>query len=383
MFEKQRNYRGSIVFAAIVSLSLGLPIVVANPAAAPVTGGGTGGCPSMKAIGNFLPSSVVGASFSIDGLGTTATYAFDSFVNENPTNGVPGLIAYCVYPNPAGNPYSATALATGADSSTWVTSFGAIQGFFAFKRHTGDPSNIPLDGTRAITVGTAIWNLGAPTAQTILLHINDAAECQKLYGGTEDTCFVDPGSQPPLCNGAPACKQVVIDEAITTQPLTVPEFTLLHIHYTYVVVNQPTNTFNIIFNAPGPRTKDINSGGIKDYFGCEQIPDPTGAPGAAGTFANYQGTGFTLKLTMPKGTCDQSRFTLTAPGPGAIMLMPGQSITFTIDMVTRINRGGQQEFTSLGVHFLNSGVTVKWIQSDDNLLHSFATASIRVNVVSP
>ncbi len=162
-----------------------------------------------------------------------------------------------------------------------------------------------------------------------------------------------------------------------------PAFTLLHLHYLYVIVNQPTNTFNMIFNPPTPSTQDINTGGGKDYFGYEQIPDPAGQPGAFGTFNPYQTTGMKLDFKQGSGVCNQSRFFLTAPGPGPITLTPGQSITFSIDMITRVNRGGKQEYTSCGPHVLNSGFTVKWIQSDDGMLHSFSTniTPLTVNVV--
>ncbi|MBI3742350.1 MAG: hypothetical protein HY257_11430 [Chloroflexi bacterium] len=369
-----------ILAAALLALGLGTR---ATPALA------AGGCPSIQAIGNFLPSNLVSGAFTISTVtnpNDTTTYVFDSLVNENPSDGVPGLIAYCVYPaNPPGNPNSATAQATGADGSFFQTSFGAIQGFFAFTRNTGNPSNIPLDGTTGITIGTATWTGGAPSAQTILLHINDGAECASLYGGTSSTCFVQPSGSTTtkLCNGNPACKQVIIDEALTTSPLTVPAFTYLHIRYLYVMVNQPTNTVLMTFLPPTPKTQDINSGGAKDYFGCEQIPDPASTPGGGGTFANYQSTGFTLNLTVAKATatCDQSRFIFTAPTP--IVLAPGQSRTFTIDMVTRKNKSNKYEYTSVGPHFLNSGFTVKWFQSDDGLLHSFTTGSITVNAVNP
>lgn len=343
----------------------------------------SGGCPSINAISNFLPSNIVGASFSIDGSGTTARYLFDSLISRSPANGVPGLIEYCVYPSqPPGNPDSAAALAIGADGSSFKTAFGAIQGFFAFKRNTGNPSNIALDGTTGITMGSAIWNAGAPSKQTILLHINDAQECDALYGGNPGTCFVYPSIQESLlCNGNPACKQVVIEEAVTTDPFTVPAYTLLHAKFTYIVVNQPANNFNMAFNLPLPSTKDVNTGGAKDYFGCEWKPDPNGSPATFGTLTNYQGTGLTMNFSSTKGTCDQSRFTLTAPQQ--VILTPGQSRTFTVDMITRVNKGGQQEYTSLGNHFLNSGFTVKWIQSDDNLMHSFVTNPINITAVQP
>lgn len=367
---------------------------------------GAASCPSINAIGNFKTDNDVSASFSLDANHGIATYLFTSTA-ATVTDGVPGLITYCVYPNqPPGNPSSA-AVDTGANGAVgdngqaFTTSFGSIQGFFAFTRADGNPSNIGFDGSTR-TMGTATWpdaagcdpTLGpcgtAPAVQTILLHINDPAACDALYGGNPGTCFVLPGGTPPPpppgCNGNPACKSVVIDEADVNDPLTVPGNTLLHIHYTYVIVNQPTNTFNMIFRPPTPSTKDINTGGGKDYFGCEQKPDPAGTPGAWGDYPNYLGflPGWDFNFKAGSGSgCPQSRFFLTAK-PNTIILTPGQSISFNVDMVTRVNKGGNQEFTSCGLHLLNSGFTVKWFQSNDSLLHSFSThvTPIYVNVVS-
>jgi hypothetical protein len=178
----------------------------------------------------------------------------------------------------------------------------------------------------------------------------------------------------------------VIDEAIDDVSSTVPGNTLLHIHYTYVIVNQATNTFNMIFRPPTLKTLDINSGGGKDYFGCEQTPDSSGTPGAWADYPNYLGflPGWDLNLKAGSGKgCPQSRFFLTAK-PNTITLTPGQSISFNVDMVTRSNKGKNQEYTSCGSHVLNSGFTVKWFQSNDSLLHSFSThlTPITVNVVS-
>lgn len=349
-------------------------------------------CPAINALPNFVASNLVGASYSIVP-GTlipltddVVNYTLNSLVNTfpNAATGIPGVIEYCVYTPTL--PTSAAATAIGADGTSFVASFHTAQGYFEFSRSTGNPSNVLLDGL-IHPMGTANWPQGtAPTQQTILIHINDAAECDALYHTNPGTCFVLPGNTPPpppLCNGNPACKQVVIDEAITTSPLTVPAFTQLHIHYLYVIVNQPSNTFNMIFYAPTPKTQDINSGGGKDYFGCEQIPDPSGQPGAFGLFPNYQGKGWNMNFTQTKGTCNQSRLTFTSPAPGPIVLMPGQSVSWTVDMVTRKNASGKYEYTSTGSKFLNSGFTVKWFQSNDNLLHSFATAPITVNAVSP
>lgn len=332
---------------------------------------------------------------------TTFTYFFTGLDPSTPSvNGVPGLITYCVYPDLGNLPTSVVVdpTALGANGDQFDAAIAA-KGSFSFTRDDGNPSNIAFDGL-LYTMGTATWNGTAcftdpitfvttcstthPASQTILLHINDQAECDKLYGaGGSSTCWVFPtpiSPQPPPspCNGEPACKSAVIDEATgdfdaNGYPI-VPMFTLLHIHYTYVIVNQITNSYNMIFNAPTPKTQDINSGGGKDYFGCEQVPDPSGSPGAWGTYPNYQSTGFTFTFFSSNGNnCAQSRFTMVSPKPGPIVLAPGQSVSFTVDMITRTNKGGKQEFTSAGPHLLNSGFTIKWFQSNDNLLHSFTT----------
>jgi hypothetical protein len=151
-------------------------------------------CPNVKGIGSFLQSPLVSASLVSDG--TFVTYTFDSLVDTSPVNGVPGLISYCVYPPfPPGNPNSVNATAVGADSTPFQYEFSVDH--FDFTRGNGNPTNIPLDGTSGITMGNATWPSGlAPGTQTILLHINDADECDRLYGGNPGTCFVFPA--PPI-----------------------------------------------------------------------------------------------------------------------------------------------------------------------------------------
>jgi hypothetical protein len=371
-------------------------LALSSPIGAFAAGGG--GCPNIKAIGNFKPSGLVGASFS--SAGDTSTYFFDSVVDRSPiTDGVPGLISYCVYPSqPPANPDSADANAVGANADPFDVNFGSAQGFFSFTRGGGNPSNIPLDGTTNIQIGTAKWckpdpitsacTVFPPTAQDIVLHINDAAECDLLYGGDPGTCFVLPnGEEPPPRGGCPgstvACKSVIIDEAITSLPLTVPVKTKLHLHYTYLINN--TTGEDMQFYIPGSKTKDINAGGGKDYFGCEQQPYQLGEPGALGSYPNDQFTGLKLDFKAGSGVCDQSRFFLTNAGANnPYVLAPGGSIAFTVEMVTRTNKGGKLEYTSCGSHLLNSGFTVKWFApSDYPLLHSFSTniTPLFVNVV--
>jgi len=142
---------------------------------APCPGGG---------IANRLTDNQVGASYTTSG--DMATYTFSSFVNENPSGGVPGLIDYCVYTKPLPDKHF-----------TAVSNWGDFNGTdnFSFGRKTGS-DNIPLDGTTGIEIGTATWNAGVPTSQTIVLHVDDAAECQALYGaGSSNTCFVLPGTR--------------------------------------------------------------------------------------------------------------------------------------------------------------------------------------------
>jgi hypothetical protein len=398
--------RIAVIAAGAAALLSGAPAFAA--------GGSSGGCPGSAALKNFQVDPNVGATFLISTTTTandTATY-FLNTTNESPQGGIPGLIEYCIYPSqPPGNPTSATASFSIFDSGSnqdlyWNVVFGSIQGYFSFKRYDGDPSDIPFDGSQGVQVGTAVWSAaaspaGAPTTQTILLHVNEPDECSALYGSGTSTCFVLPGLEhgPPvvqLCNGAPACKDVTIDEAITTTPLTVPGETLLHIHYTYTIVNQPGNGFNMLFLSPTTSTSDINTGGGKDYFGCEQQPDPSGTPGLWTSTPNYAGP-FTGNFAMASGNgCPQSRFFLQLPvtkkvGDQSFTLAPGDSITFNVDMQTRVNKGGKyptnQEFTSCGEHLLNSGFTVKWFEGTlqkPGSLFSYSTDinPIYVDVVS-
>ncbi len=146
-------------------------------------------CPSLS---GKVASNLVGASFSTSG--STTTYKFSS-ANESSSGGVPGLQEYCVYPQ-GSSPLLPTLAnimpqAVGANGSAWDKSLGGDN--FSFDRPNGAPSNIPLDGS-TVTMGTATWSGSVPTSQTILLHINDAAECDKLYSGNPGTCFVLPGT---------------------------------------------------------------------------------------------------------------------------------------------------------------------------------------------
>jgi hypothetical protein len=167
-------------------------------AAKPTEGGeSSGNCPKST---NLATANNVGASFENDEATKTTTYKFESFINEHPVGGVPGLIKYCVFPTPTtATTTKITPLAHGDNGALWTFSNKKGSGNFSFTRPGGNASNIGLDGTDEV-MGTATW-ASLPTGQTIVLHINDEAECHELYGPeTSVTCFVLPGKRPgPRC----------------------------------------------------------------------------------------------------------------------------------------------------------------------------------------
>src|SRR5262249_36917003 len=103
------------------------------------------------------------------------------------SGGIPGLIEYCVYTGSSALPQSVAHL-----YDSWAANIDSD--FFDFERHSGDPTNLPFNGSTK-QVGTATWSGAVPTSQTILLHINDPNECAALGQGNS-TCFVYPGAGP-------------------------------------------------------------------------------------------------------------------------------------------------------------------------------------------
>ncbi len=165
----------STAVAAIVVLSAGTASAASSS------------CPNANSIGNRLTADNVGVIVSASG--NTLTYTLDSFKNESPVGGVPGLIKLCVYPST--QPSNGT-----ASYDSWAFINGSSS--FTFERPGGDPTNIPLDGSNH-QVGTATWS-NTPPSEQIILHINDPAECASLYGSSSSgTCFVKP-HPGPVCN---------------------------------------------------------------------------------------------------------------------------------------------------------------------------------------
>ncbi len=170
----------------VVALSVVLIGTASAAKPAPTT---ASGCPNG---GTYLVDPNVGA----DATGTTTrTYTFHSWVDQNPVNGIPGLVGFCVYANQAAGTVIATA--AGDNGQTWKTSKAGQT--FSFLRPGGEKSNIGLDGTDTV-MGTATFP-NAESNETLLLHVSDAETCQDLYGGDATTCFVLPGPKPgPVCD---------------------------------------------------------------------------------------------------------------------------------------------------------------------------------------
>ena len=253
---------------------------------------------------------------------------------------------------------------------------GTHQGFFGFGRATGDPSNLPLDGTHGTEMGTATWTGATPASESILLHINDAAECQSLYGGSSSTCFVFPmGSHTPLCGGAPVCKSISAAEEISTNPVTVPNNTLLHLTFTFTIVNQPGNAFNLEFTPTTTSTPPANWTGLNDVFTCLEQPNPNGTPNAYGTYANYQGTGLNMLFShVGNSSCPRPEVTLANRGTAPIVLHPGEFLTFTVDLLS------QPQGLCEGSYIMNFGVALHWYQTNDGLIHTYHGPLVGITV---
>ncbi len=170
-------------------------LVAAAGLAASASADPSSSCPNINQL-NVKVASNVGATFS--NVGNTTTYTFISATNENPVNGVPGLVKYCVYPDPAAQPTAIVVEATGADGELWKS--GSDSSDFMFGRPAGNKSNIPLDGNTT-TMGTVTWSSAPTTKQIIVLHIADSAMCNALFGTTAPTCFVFPGAETSCVAG--------------------------------------------------------------------------------------------------------------------------------------------------------------------------------------
>jgi hypothetical protein len=208
------------------------------------------GCKDAHAAGTVLPSTDVTASFTTSG--STATYRITT-PSDSPSGGVPGLIEYCVFPGSSPFPNTVQALYKTASQDLWHANIDATNGYFDFERPHGDPTNLPFDGTTQ-TVGTATWSGAVPSAQQIVLHINDPKECDQLYGGNPGTCFVLPATNQDL----------------TVRKTATPSFT-----HTY--------TWGIT-KGVDPAERDI-SGGLATFHYTVSVTHDTGTDG------NWQVTG--------------------------------------------------------------------------------------------
>ncbi|HTT35577.1 MAG TPA: hypothetical protein VMH78_06895 [Thermoplasmata archaeon] len=340
------------ILGAFVIGSIALVLVAGVSDARTSSSSGPGSCPAASSLSSYSESSIVGASVGKSNLAWS--YFFSSLTDTSSSGGVPGLMQYCVYPT--GSWFvSISHQAKGQDGSAWSSVSSSGSGYLGWQA-PNTSGNIALSGQHGVKMGSVVWNGTEPSNETVLLEINDAAECTALYGGSSSTCFVYPaGWLHPLCGGMPACKSVSIAEATSTSPLTVPSNTTLHIQYTYTIVDQPWAGASMVFYTKSAITSGMNTTGINDFFTCEQKLDPSGSPGTLGVHPNYEGTGLDLSVVQGGAPCNRLNVTLVAVSSD-VVIQPGDFITFTIDLTT-----GPHGFTGPGTHCINSGAIVKWI----------------------
>lgn len=301
------------------------------------------GCPSSNAIGNFKPSNDgQKASFSDNG-GGKATYSFSSN-NESPSGGVPGLIEYCVYTGPLPDSQSAS-------YSGWNAGQSGSKGEFDFGRPNGNPTNIPLDGS-TLTVGTALWNSGTvPSNQTIILHVNDPAECNALYGGNPGTCFVSPGPSTPPAAALTATKTATgtfdrsftwnVQKSVDHAEITAPSGSATFNYTVTVTKSAPTDSgwaATGTITVTNPNTDPVNGVDITDA-----VNDPNAnCTVTGGTNATIAGgsTPFDYTCTYsaaPQSTSETNTASITWPAQtlspsGAALAGGSTTATATVDL---------------------------------------------------
>src|SRR5436190_2315562 len=173
--------QGTLIGACLFAIGL---LALPGAAAAAVATESSSACPGSSSLESHTNEDpALQASYTISG--REATYSITT-TNESPSEGIPGLIAYCVYTSPL--PESTEASYSNSHGA-WTTGSGG--GFFDFRRSHGNRDNLPFDGTTQV-LGSATWSDTVPTTQVILLHINDEAVCTALEGKKTETCFVRP-----------------------------------------------------------------------------------------------------------------------------------------------------------------------------------------------
>ncbi len=83
------NRKAFFALLPLITLAAAVAIFVSST---PTAQADLNGCPDSNTLGNRLPSNLVAARYTV--AGNTASYYFDSLVDEDPAGGVPGLIAY-------------------------------------------------------------------------------------------------------------------------------------------------------------------------------------------------------------------------------------------------------------------------------------------------
>ncbi len=177
--KRARLLRRALCAVAITPALLLIPSLTATASA----NGGQTGCLSSSSLGSLKEDPELYASYTE--WNGTADYSFASS-NRNPVGGNPGLMDYCVYPS--SQPHE-SGISYSNFNGAWSSSSGS--GYFDLGSGDGGWNNLPFDGSTQ-TIGWGNWHGGAPSGQKIVLHIDDPHECSQLYGGNQQSCYVNP-----------------------------------------------------------------------------------------------------------------------------------------------------------------------------------------------
>ena len=252
-----------------------------------------GACPNYSGVVTAaIPSPDV--SVGMTPAGNVVTYSVTT-VNKSPSDGVPGVISLCVYPN-AGDTSGMAGVVSLFDS--WLAGISCSSNCAGAVRPNGNPTNIPMDGSTQDVLQVTYSTL--PTTSLVVLHINDQAECTALFGVNENTCFVLPEAQISLVTQEIVGGQTHVNDTVTVTDLTPGNGT-------------PTGTVEFFLCGPFANIPAI---------ACDVTGTPTDTETLSGTGQVATTMGFTLAPTVPGIYCWAAKYI-----PGSSAFAPAVSQT--------------------------------------------------------
>lgn len=294
---------------------------------------------NLKGFVTITPSSTTDMTFNLK------TPSGDS------SGGVPGVIAFCVFPQNSGaiNGASGTTSAKGQDGSAWSAEVGCGNACVSAGRPGGNPSNIPYTGTN-IEILTAHFG-SDPGSITVIAHINTGTNGYCSQYDTE-TCYVQlyPYKAPP----PPSAKDLTLSKDAAGSYANTYKWTITKdvdktqvkqiggsatFHYTTKVSHDDgtisdvkvTGTITVV----NPNTFDVTGVTVADKLGgsADTVCTVTGGTGVTIAADGAKDFAYTCNLSdKPDGTVSNTA-TISWPGDNAHGLSAGDSST-TVDDIT-------------------------------------------------